>query len=466
MSCREIYIDQNNYILDCSLPYSRTSTAYSPSGSMAFFNFLMLSPAIVYGTSYYLNNYDDVNNMAIQVGKDILDYTNDKIDEGTKYLSNKYSTICAWAKGLQRYNKDNEEVFELLHQETGTKFINQNGRYIIAEGYFVDDKLRGPGNIDITENNRWIESKGIYKNNKLNGPGTYEIGQRNENDEWITGVYTGTFKNNNLHGKGKFENDYICVEGEFKNGYIQEGTIKVKEYNEDYMDRVYKNRTEIKGVFSGKNRLSQDAYVECIHLNGRGEMKIERDGNSIIECGNFREGRLHGEGKSTFKLEDNEFEVFSLYQNGVMSSTRTIVNNGVELRVNDMGYEFIYKEGTLNVDNELETFKLTFSSGDMVVGEILNKNLMKIQTRISETPMYNLNPEELKNFVSNTTKSDYVFCKDRELKDLNSLELLYWLISKDRELYNQMENKNLNGETYINLEKSEDSEDSLVVVSD
>jgi len=490
-------MDDKLYIIDI---YSGNTNDLNQSSNGGI-DLLVYVPLFIYGVSQIYENSDHIYSLSKTSSSKVYNY-----------ISNLWNTSCAWAMGIRRFNKNGEEVFEELNEEYGKKELNYDGKKIIAEGYYNDDIIRGPGNITIVENGKFIYSRGIYKDNKLHGPGTFTIEHWNNEDEetWIKGVYSGMFRKNNLHGKGKFENKYISVEGEFKDGYLQKGTVIVKKYKPNWMDETYKNRRRITGVFSGKDYLSQTAFVEYLALDTptseNGEMELIKGGHKVIEKGSFRKGRLYGVCDVRFEINDQIYETKGRYYNGQLMKNRdySVKNNGVELikkeivfpecRSGECGsedviFEFVYSNGNkMEVNEDVTEFKVIFGSGDYVKGDIINNTLLKEQIQISKYPKGELNSTEIEIMLPNVTDLVYKKHKERSIEDLNKLEFSYWLYSKDCDLYDKLSDSD--GKNFMSIktiedsgnlteeclsriielqkdidEDSEDSEDSIVMVS-
>lgn len=392
--------------------------------------------------------------------------------ENVNYYTERFNNACniAWAKfiGIRRYNRQGEEIFDELNEEYGSVIININEKHIEAEGYYNDDVIRGPGKVTISEDGKYVCSRGMYKNNLLNGPGTYEVEECSDKSgwsdgEWIKGTYTGTFRNNNLHGTGKFENEYICVSGEFKDGYIQSGLITIKEFNENYMSKEYWCMKSISGEFSGKDYLSNTAYVSFIPLNGNGMQEKFRFYDTVKQTGTFKNSKLNGRGKEVVISDKRQYEITGCFCMDNIMGEGTVKYNDIEIKTvwKNGDYKeitFIYPDGNqMTIDDLFENVSIKFKSGDVVTGKLSENSIDELDL---VDLMYDNIPVnyDLENILTKLTNMKYTSC--RTINDLDNLEFNYWLRSKCQDnydyLYKNNMDKEINGEKFINFQTTDD----------
>ena len=268
-------------------------------GSFAYDEYSDFGKMIINKNTYYIGNFQSGK----KEGKGLI-YRNDAIlfegefkdnnfVKGKKFLSNGHYYIGQFknykmeGKGVI-FNKNNLKVYEgefLNDQKSGNGILFFDGGYyegqfkenemdgkglfrdyegnIIIEGFFVKGQKEGKGTIN-TKEYTYI---GEFKNDVFHGKGTLIL----ENGE----KYEGEFKNGLKDGKGKLTRDDEIYEGFFKNDEKHgEGII----YDRDKNDPIYKGNFA-NGVFEGK-----------------GKFKLYEDEDSDYYEGEFKEGKIHGEG--------------------------------------------------------------------------------------------------------------------------------------------------------------------------
>jgi len=328
--------------------------------------------------------------------------------ENSDYIYNRVvfwcNSIFSRIMGTRRFDRHNEEIFRELDKEYGKKVMNFDGKYTIAKGYYNDDMIRGPGEVSMVQSGLIINTRGIYKNNFLNGPGTCVIEKYDsDNNVWIQSIYTGTFCKNKLHKNGKFENKFISVTGEFKNGLLQNGDVKIKKFNEEYMDSEYRNVKEMSGIFDGM-LMSNATFVNKVK---------QLSGTKIIEY-------------------DGETYNYEMFDHKCIVKNRNVVLRNT----NNSGFEFEFPDkNKMLVDQTLKDVEIIFSSGDVVKGTILNDTHLKDQIKMLTEPIGTLNPNELDYFMTNVDNMTYTKADERCVKDMNHLEFSYWLCSNNRSVY-------------------------------
>jgi len=372
-------------------------------------------------------------------------------------VSNGFFSVYAWCLGVKRYNRFDEEVFEPLDKEYGLKEIRTYDMTIIAEGYYNEDVITGPGSVYYSKKDQLIYTKGIHKNNQLNGPGRYIIRKETEHGR-MTGLYLGTFRNNTLHNKGVYETEYVKIRGIFHKGYLLSGTITIKHFDPCFMDQSYCNKTTIQGTFTGDVCLSpQTTVLPYFTLQGEGLMETRQFTQSTKEKGWFQDGLLHGQGSRTVVRMVVHHQLSNYVNQSLMDVlfglTRPVVyvisgtfkagnpvedlvikNNGIDYKRTPDGHQLNYPTGEcLELDQNLDKFKLIFQSQDTVHGVIKDKELIERNFLLNNDFENELNPNGLRYVLLSTMKGAR-YTRNQPFIKMNNLEVLFWLHGTNIEL--------------------------------
>ena len=189
-----------------------------------------------------------------------------------------------------------------IHKKSGAKFVGnwrKGKRHGFGTSYYGND-----------ENNA-IQYRGIYRRGKCHGPGFWQskIIENGERDR-----YTGTFDNDNKHGKGKYVyHDGIVYDGSYKNDkYEGQGSITWPPLGIESKSTFSFAYTSFKGSFINGLKSGDGIFFSTDGYKFKGtylDDKFEGHGTLIFPDnskyhGGFYEGKFSGVGKYWYSNGD------------------------------------------------------------------------------------------------------------------------------------------------------------------
>lgn len=242
----------------------------------------------------------------------------------------------------------------------GKRFCGKEGDSI-AEGEFDEGLLNGQGQVTSSQGDLYIGvfEKGDLKVGEiilLNGKIEKQINRRSIIEYSGKMTFQGSFKNNELHGQGniKFSN------GDVWHGEFREGELEGKGWI------IFRNGHWYTEKWEGEFQRDK--------LNGPGR-KINFYG-SVDEEGVFKDGDLHGEGKSVNKhrIKEGIFEKGRLSKGTINWLTLNAIAEGAFFE-NKWIATITYSSGEVwEGEFNFNTDKDQFEKEDELIGKVIDVN--------------------------------------------------------------------------------------------
>ena len=319
---------------------------------------------------------------------------------------------------------------------------------IFYEGDFYENKLNGKGYIKFLKNE--LEYTGTFKNDQIEGRGIFK---------WKNGdKYEGEVKNGKMHGIGIFK----CYNGQIYNGTFENGQIKDKKSQMSISNNYRLNRTKSL-VILNKGKSLKDLEIKSYNDKRSNFMRHEslNNINNDIKSAN-----------NTFNGRKNEFKEHKNISNDLISEIKLALktfdeknDNKTIFKSNFMGdldnqnngtYNNLYHRETKKEKEKVKPILYSKTQQNYLKTKILNNPkidnifenvpIIKGQDYMNSKVQYGINPYNFKNL----TKANKTNLMKVNPPNLNYFGRNYNIIEKSKNNYQTVQNQYKYGKTYSN----------------